>query len=80
VAVLAYIFLTVTSGSEREVCGRLSEYEEVIELNEVYGEYDIILGVSAEDLNRLDEFITDKVRSIPEVILTYTMIVARKCK
>ncbi|KYH40267.1 MAG: AsnC family transcriptional regulator [Candidatus Bathyarchaeota archaeon B26-2] len=79
-AVLAYIFLTVTSGSEREVCGRLSEYEEVIELNEVYGEYDIILGVSAEDLNRLDEFITDKVRSIPEVILTYTMIVARKCK
>jgi DNA-binding Lrp family transcriptional regulator len=80
VVVLAYIFLTVTSGSEREVCGRLSDYEEVIELNELYGEYDIILGVSVEDLNSLDKFITDKVRSIPNVILTYTMIVARKCK
>jgi len=80
VAVFAYIFLTVTSGSERDVCKKLSKYEEVVELNEVYGEYDIILGVQVEGLENLDRFITEEIRSIPNVILTYTMVVARRCK
>ena len=79
-AVFAYIFLTVTSGSERDVCKKLSKYEEVVELNEVYGEYDVILGVQVEELESLDRFITEEVRSIPNVILTYTMVVARRCK
>lgn len=79
-AVFAYIFLTVTSGSERDVCKKLSKYEEVVELNEVYGEYDIILGVQVEGLENLDRFITEEIRSIPNVILTYTMVVARRCK
>ena len=79
-AVFAYIFLTVTSGSERDVCKKLSNYEEVVELNEVYGEYDVILSVQVEGLESLDRFITEEIRSIPNVILTYTMIVARRCK
>lgn len=78
--VFAYIFLTVTSGSERDVCKKLSKYEEVVELNEVYGEYDVILGVQVEGLESLDRFITEEIRSIPNVILTYTMVVARRCK
>lgn len=78
--VKAYILLTVTSGFEREVCSKLLSYDEVTELNELYGEYDIIVGVQVDTLDDLDNFLTNKVRSIPNILLTYTMIVARKCK
>jgi len=79
-AIYAYVLLTVKSGSERKVCNKLSEYSEVLEVDELYGEYDIVIRVSAEDLSQLDDLITYKIRSNPDVLLTYTMIIARKHK
>lgn len=79
-AVYAYILLTVKSGSERKVCDKLSEYDEVLEVNELYGEYDLIIKVRVEDFSQLDDIVTYKVRSNPAVLLTYTMIIAREHK
>jgi len=79
-AVKAYILFKVSSGDEREVCKKLVEYDEVLEANIIYGEYDIIARVSISELQQLDEFLTEKIRSIPSIILTSTMIVAREYK
>ncbi len=78
--IYAYVLLTVNSGSERKVCNKLLEYDEVLEVNELYGEYDIVIRVRAEDLSQLDDLITYKIRSNPNVLLTYTMIIAREHK
>ena len=78
--VLAYILVTLKSGAERDVCDKVSNFEEVIQIDELYGEYDAIVKVRAEDLTALDKFLTNKLRALPDIFLTATMIVAKEYK
>jgi DNA-binding Lrp family transcriptional regulator len=66
------------SGAERDVCERVSSFEEVVQVDELYGEYDAIVKVRVEDLSQLDKFLTDKLRALPDIFLTTTMIVAKE--
>ncbi len=75
----AYILCKVHSGTEREVCKMIEEYSDVLEINMMYGEYDIITVVETENLQQLD-FIIDKIRVIPSITFTSTMIVGRNYK
>ena len=78
--VLAYILMMVNSGSEGEVTKKIAEYEEVESVSIVYGEYDLIAKVRVKDLDDLDDFLTNKVRSLPQILLTTTMIVSKEYK
>ena len=77
-ATLSYILVTLKSGAERDVCERVSSFEEVVQVDELYGEYDAIVKVRVEDLSHLDKFLTDKLRALPDIFLTTTMIVAKE--
>jgi len=77
-AVLAYVLVTLKSGAERDVCKKVSSFEEVIQVDELYGEYDAIMKVRVGDLSQLDKFLTDKLRVLPDIFLTTTMIVAKE--
>ena len=44
----------------------------------IYGQYDVIIKVAAEDMPGLDDFILNKLRGIPNIILTATMIINRE--
>jgi DNA-binding Lrp family transcriptional regulator len=78
--VLAYILITVKSGLEKEVLERVSDFDEVIEANLVIGEHDAVLKVKFEDISQLDQFLTEKLRMLPEVFLTTTMIITQQFK
>lgn len=78
--VKAYILVTLTPGSERKVCRLLGQNDEIVEISELYGEYDALLKVVVSDLRELDTFITDRIRSLSDVYLTSTMIVAKQYK
>jgi len=79
-AVRAYILMKVSSSNVREVCKEIADFDEVIEVSMVYGEYDIIAKVALEELEMLEPFVTEKIRNMPSVILPFTMIVAREYK
>ena len=79
-AVFAYVLVTMKSGSEKEVLKKVSSFEEAIEVNLVYGEYDALVKVRVEELSQLDKFLTDKLRALPDVFLTTTLIVAKQYK
>lgn len=79
-AIKAYVLFKVSSGTEREICRKISDFNEVLEASVIYGEYDLIAKVKVNDLPTLEIFLTEKIRSIPSVILTSTMIVAREYK
>jgi len=79
-AVLAYVLVTLKSGSEKDVLKKVSSFNEAIEVDLVYGEYDAIVKVRVEELSQLDKFLTDKLRALPDIFLTTTMIVARQYK
>jgi DNA-binding Lrp family transcriptional regulator len=79
-AVLAYVLFKVGSGSERDVCKKLIEFEEVLHADIIFGEYDVVAKVETPELFNLEEFISLKVRNVPNVLVTSTMIVSREYK
>jgi DNA-binding Lrp family transcriptional regulator len=77
---LAYILVTVKSGSEREFLKQISKFDEVIEANLVIGENDAVIKIQVADIAHIDEFLTDKFRVLPDVFLTTTMIITEQFK
>lgn len=75
----AYVLFKVNSGTEKDVCRKIVELDNVLDASIIYGEYDIIARVTAQELSQLNEFL-DNVRGNPSVILTSTMIVAQEYK
>jgi len=76
----AYIMMNIKSGTEDEVCKKLAEYPQVEEVAVIYGEYDAIVKVRAENMKTLDNFITETLRSMPNIFLTATMLIAKQFK
>jgi DNA-binding Lrp family transcriptional regulator len=77
-AILAYVLFKVSSGTEREVCQKLIEFDEVIQADIIFGEYDVIAKVRTQDLDVLEGFVSEKVRTVPNVLVTSTMIISRE--
>jgi len=76
----AYVLITVQSGSEREFLTQISEFDEVVEANLVIGENDIVIKITVKDIAHMDKFLTDKLRVLPDVFLTTTMIITEQVK
>jgi DNA-binding Lrp family transcriptional regulator len=70
----------VKSGSEREFLKGISEFKEVTEANLVIGENDIVIKIEVKDITQMDKFLTEKLRVLPEVFLTTTMIITEQIK
>ena len=76
----AYIMITVKSGSEKEFLKQISEFKEVVEANLVIGENDAVLKIYVKDISQMDKFLTEKLRILPDVFLTTTMIITEQFK
>ncbi len=76
----AYVLITVKSGTERDFLNGISEFKEVVEANLVIGENDIVIKIEVLDIVDMDKFLTDKLRVIPDVFLTTTMIITEQIK
>ncbi len=79
-AILAYVLFKVASGTEREVCQKLIEFNEVMQADIVFGEYDVIARLATDDLDKLEEFVSEQMRTVPNVLVTSTMIISREYK
>ena len=77
-SVLAYILFKVNSGTERDVCQKLVEFDEIIQADIIFGEYDVLAKIETEDLAELETFVSEKVRNVPNVLVTSTMIISRE--
>jgi DNA-binding Lrp family transcriptional regulator len=79
-SVLAYVLFKVGSGAEREVAQKMIEFQEVMQADVVFGEYDVIARVITTDLEKLQDFVSDKIRTVPNVLVTSTMIISKEYK
>lgn len=79
-AILAYVLFKVASGTEREVSQKLIEFSEVMQAGIVFGEYDVIARLATDDLDKLAEFVSQSIRTVPNVLVTSTMIISREYK
>jgi len=76
--VLAYVLFKVASGTEKEVAQKMIEFSEVTQADVVFGEYDVIARMITADLGTLQDFVSDKVRTVPNVLVTSTMIISQE--
>jgi DNA-binding Lrp family transcriptional regulator len=73
----AYVLLKVRPGYERNIVKELKDIPEIEEVNELYGEWDIITKASVVRIEDLDALLSEKMRKIEGVTLTSTLIVAK---
>jgi len=77
---MAFVLINTEIGAEREVAKEIVQIEGVEEAYVIYGVYDIIAKVRAENIDKLKEIITLKIRKMSKVRSTLTMIVVEAGK
>lgn len=70
----ACILLRVKPGMDRSVYQEVKKLKQVIDLETVYGAYDLLMKIQVTSLEALDSFIFDTVRPIQGVERTTTLI------
>lgn len=75
---VAFVLINTEPESLEDVLKALSDVEDVTEAYSVYGVYDIVAKVEAENMDKLKDVITWKIRRLKNVRSTLTMIVMEK--
>ena len=70
----AFVLFNVEAGSEEKVLKSLREIEGLQEAYVSYGAYDLIAKVKGDTMEKLKETVTYKLRIIPNVRSTLTLI------
>ena len=70
----AFILFNAEIGAEDEVRNQLKEMKEVTECYVVYGVYDLIAKLEANNMENLKEAVTQNLRNMEKVRSTMTMI------
>ena len=76
-SVSAYVLVTLNPGTEKNILQKVTHFDEVVKVSMMYGEYDAIIKIYAENLEQLNTFLTDKLRVLPDIFQTATLIVAK---
>ncbi len=76
-SVLAYVLVTLNPGTEKNILEKVAHFNEVKKVSMMYGEYDAIVKVCTENLEQLNQFLTDKLRVLPDIFQTATLIIAK---
>ena len=71
----AFVLVNTDVGMESDVQQELRSLEECLEAYIVYGAYDLVTKVNTETSSTLKEVITKKIRTIPAVRSTMTLLV-----
>ncbi|MBD3319456.1 Lrp/AsnC family transcriptional regulator [Candidatus Woesearchaeota archaeon] len=73
----AYVQVSLDSAREKEVLEKLQSLPEVIDVHILFGEWDMIAKIDLPNPEELGSFVIDKIRSLPGVKLTSTMVIAK---
>jgi len=71
----AFVLLNVKTGFEEELLSELKKIDSVKEAHRVYGVYDTLIKIEADTIKNLKEILTWKIRRLPQVESTLTMLV-----
>jgi len=74
---IGFVLITIAPTHEHDVSTKLSRVSEIIELQTLFGEYDLIAKIEADDFEKLGSIVVNKIRSIEGVIDTKTLTGAK---
>jgi DNA-binding Lrp family transcriptional regulator len=70
---VGFVLINVAPAHEHEVYNKLSKIPQIVELHPLFGEYDLIAKIDANDFEELGTIIVNKIRSIVGVLDTKTL-------
>lgn len=68
----AYVLLNCNTGSEIDLISELKKIPEVMEVNGIWGKYDIFIKISSDDPDGIDKIVS-KLRNHKDITNSYTM-------
>ncbi len=74
---IGFVLIIVAPVHEHEVYHKLTKVSEIIELHPLFGEYDLIAKVDAEDFEKLGSIVVNNIRKIEGVVETMTLTVTK---
>ena len=77
---IGFVLINAAPAHEHEVYNKLSKLPEIVELHPLFGEFDLIAKIEAEDFVKLGDIVVNKIRSIDGVIDTKTLTGAESLK
>ena len=77
---LAFMGINVEPGFAEEITDDLSKVDEVLEIHEIHGRFDLLLKVRAKNLEQMREIVVNKIRILPHIIETELMTVLKSRK
>jgi DNA-binding Lrp family transcriptional regulator len=70
---IGFVLINVAPAHEQDIYKKLSKMPQIVELHPLFGEYDLIVKINANDFEELGTIIVNKIRSIPGVLDTKTL-------
>jgi Lrp/AsnC family transcriptional regulator, regulator for asnA, asnC and gidA len=77
---LAFMGINVEPGFAEELTDDLSKVDEVLEIHEMHGRFDLLLKVRAKNLDQMRDIVVNKIRILPHIIETELMTVLKSRK
>jgi Lrp/AsnC family transcriptional regulator, regulator for asnA, asnC and gidA len=77
---LSFIGINIRPGLADRITEELSTIEEVLEVHEMHGKYDLFVKVRAKDLNHTRDIIENKIRILSNIVDTQLMTVLKTSK
>jgi Lrp/AsnC family transcriptional regulator, regulator for asnA, asnC and gidA len=77
---LAYMAINIEPGFADEVTEGLLKIDEVLEIHEMHGRFDLILKIRAKDLDQMRDIVVNKIRKLPRILETELMTVLKTRK
>lgn len=71
--VVGFVLIGAAPGKEQAVYAALVKVPEVTELHPLFGEYDLIAKIEANDLEALGDIVVNKLRVVEGVVNTKTL-------
>jgi DNA-binding Lrp family transcriptional regulator len=70
---IGFVLISTSPTQEHVVYNKLLGVKHIVELHPLFGEYDLIAKVSAEDFNALGQIVVDEIRGVEGVLETKTL-------
>lgn len=77
---LAFLGININEGSGDEVIATLSQFDEILELHEMYSQFDLLLKIRTKSLKEMRDIIANKIGRIPQIREAELMTVLRTIK
>lgn len=68
------VLVRLEAGKEKQALQKIKEIKGISHVSAVYGRWDLVVDIEADDLPAMSHLVVEKLRSIPGIFATETLV------